>query len=197
MILKIQPNLLINFQGRKPKYTAKQKELAMRFAGEGLTIEEIDAMTKKFPKLKNGPAYINEYNVREFVKLYAQEGLTVEQHLEAVKKQPSLFASKPETLSSNIENLYNFVSRFGITLKEVLELQNRNPIIRAMSPQTLIHNMTEIPKHYKKSGLEKEDYVKMIFSDLISSLFQYVGFFSTVILRSCCHSLNTNAPLLT
>ena len=166
MIQNIKPSFFINFQGRKPKYTQKQKELAMRFADVGLTPEDVEKMSIKYPKLNYGSAYTNEYNVREFVKLFEQEGLTVEQHMEAVKKQPSLFASKPETLSKSINDLYNFASRYGVTKKGILELQAKNPVLRAMSAETLIYNMTEIPRCYKKSGLTEEEYVKMAFSDV-------------------------------
>lgn len=166
MINSLNQHFLINFQGRKPKYTNQQKQLAMRFADEGLTLEDTEKIFKRFPKLKSADPYSMEYNIREFAKLYENEGLTVKQHLENAKKMPSLFASKPETLSNNIDDLYKFVSKYGITKKQIIELQNKIPVIRAMSANTLIRYMTDIPKRYKKSGLSEKEYVSMAMKDI-------------------------------
>lgn len=165
MIQNVQPYYFISFQGRKPKYTDREKALAMRFAEEGLTPDEAKKILSKNHKLQTLPLYTMEYNIREFVKMHEQEGLTVKQHLETAKTQPSLFASIPQTLSNNIDDLYKFVSKYGITKKQIIELQNKSPVLRAMSGETLIKYMTEIPKRYKKSGLSQEEYVNMAMND--------------------------------
>ena len=165
MINNIQPKFLINFQGRKSKYTPKQKELAMRFAKEGLTLDEIVKISEKYPYINNSIPYTLEYNIREFVKLHAEDGLTVEQQLKAAKKQPSLFCSKPLTLSNKINDLYDFVAPYGITKKDIIKQQNTNPILRVMSAQTLIKNMRDIPERYKDSGLTEEEYVNITMQD--------------------------------
>lgn len=165
MIQSIQPNYFISFQGRKPRYTDREKALAVRFAEEGLTPDDAKKIFAKNSKLKTLPLYNMEYNIREFVKLHEKEGLTVKDHLEAAKIQTSLFASIPQTLSNNIDDLYEFVKKYGITKKQIIELQNKSPVLRAMSGETLIKYMTEIPKRYKKSGLSQEEYVNMAMND--------------------------------
>ena len=47
MIQSIKTNYLISFQGRKCKYTSTQKQLAMRFEQEGLTLEDAKKMIAK------------------------------------------------------------------------------------------------------------------------------------------------------
>lgn len=166
MIQNVLYNSFINFQGRKPKYSFTEKQLAMRFEKEGLTLDDAKKIVEKFSKLKDGSPYTMEYNIREFVKLQAKEGLTVEQHLEAAKKQPSLFASAPSTLSDNIDEIHRLVSQYGIPKSRIIEVQNINPILRAMSGCTIVRNLTDIPKEYKSSGLKEEEYVKAAFKDL-------------------------------
>ena len=163
MIQNIQLNSLINFQGRKPKYTDREKGLAMRFAEVGLTLDDAKKILSRNSKLKTLPLYTMEYNIREFVKLLENEGLTVKQHLEAAKNITSLFASIPKTLSNNIDELYNFVSKYGITKKQIIEIQNRNPFLRAMSGKTLVNYLIDILKRYRKSGLKEEEFVPMVF----------------------------------
>lgn len=166
MIKSIQPNYFISFQGRKPKYTDREKTLAMRFEAEGMTADDAKKILNRFSKLKGTPLYTMEYNIREFARLHEEDGLTVKQHLEAAKRQPSLFASLPETLSNNVNDLHKFVSKYGFTKRQIIELQNKCPSLRAMSAKTLIHYMTDIPKRYKKSGLRQDEYVKMAMADI-------------------------------
>jgi len=166
MIQNVQPYYFISFQGRKPKYTDREKALAMRFAEEGLTPDEAKKILSKNHKLQTLPLYTMEYNIREFVKMHEQEGLTVKQHLETAKTQPSLFASIPQTLSNNIDDLYEFVKKYGITKKQIIELQNKSSALRAMSGKTIISYLTKIPKRYSKSGLKVEEYVPLAFKNI-------------------------------
>lgn len=166
MITNLQTNYFINFQGRKKKnVNAKHEELAMRFAKEGLTVQDVEKAARKFSKLNNADPYSMEFNIREFVRMHKKDGLTLQQHLEAAKTCPSLFSSKPQTLSNHVSNLYEFASPYGITKEQIIELQNKSPVLRAMSSETLIGYMTDIPKMYRRAGLTEEEYVLSAFTD--------------------------------
>lgn len=166
MIQNIKSNYYINFQARKKKsVNPKHEELAMRFAKEGLTVEDISKAAEKFSKLNNADPYTLEFNIREFVRLHKEDGLTLHQHLKAAEACPSLFCSKPQTLSNHIDNLHKFAEPYGVTKKQIIEMQNKNPVIRAMSSETLIEYMTDIPKLYRRADLTQEEYVLSAFTD--------------------------------
>ena len=73
----MQINLLnsyTNFKACKKQLSLeKHKELAMRFAKEGLTLSDVDKAANKFPQMDNCHPYTIERNIREFVNLYKKD----------------------------------------------------------------------------------------------------------------------------